>query len=97
MTPRVLRLTEPALADIQPRAFYLSRERGPDFATMWVEALIGWLERIAASGTQLGTEHPSETTFRTFGYKRQATILAEFLEDELRVIRVYFPGQDWAA
>lgn len=96
MTPRTLRLTERALEDVERRATYLSLERGTKFAELWIEALIGWLESIAETGVQLGTEHPTEATVRTFGYKRQATILAEFSTDELRIIRVYFPGQDWA-
>lgn len=95
MTPRALLLTERALSDIEQRAIYLSGERGYDFAMIWTDALISWLEKIAATGAQLGTEHPSEAAFRTFGYKKQATILAEFLETELRVLRIYFAGQDW--
>ena len=95
MTPRKLLLTERALSDLKQRATYLSAERGPDFAMTWSDALLAWLENVADTGAQLGTEHPSQAGFRTFGYKRQATILAEFLETELRVIRVYFAGQDW--
>lgn len=95
MTPRALRLSERALSDLQRRAIYLSGERGTDFAIVWSDALLAWLENIADIGAQLGTEHPFEPGFRTFGYKRQATILAEFLEAELRIIRIYFPGQDW--
>lgn len=95
MTSRSLLLTERALADIQRRTVYLSQERGTEFALVWSEAVITWLEKIAESGAQIGTEHPSGKGIRTFGYKRQATILAEFLEKELRIIRVYFPDQDW--
>lgn len=97
MTPKSLLLTEKALADIQRRTVYLSQERGTEFALVWSDAILTWLEKIAGSGVQIGTEHPSEKGVRTFGYKRQANILAEFLETELRIIRVYFPGQDWSA
>lgn len=97
MTPKSLLLTEKALADIQRRTVYLSQERGTEFALVWSDAILTWLEKVAGSGAQIGTEHPSEKGVRTFGYKRQATILAEFLETELRIIRMYFPGQDWSA
>ena len=96
MKPRKLLLTEPAVNDIERRAVYLSGERGVQFALLWSDSFIDWLEKIADSGAQYGTEHPFEKSFRTFGYKRQATILADFQEDELRVIRIYFAGQDWS-
>lgn len=96
MNSRKLFLTERALEDIERRAIYLTAERGIEFAVLWSEALIDWLEKIAVEGAQLGTEHPSDKTFRTFGYKRQATILADFQEAELRIVRVYFSGHDWS-
>jgi len=79
---RKLFLTERALEDIERRAVYLTTERGIEFAVLWSEALIDWLEKIAFQGT--------------FGYKRQATILADFHENELRIVRIYFAGQDWS-
>lgn len=75
---------------------YLASVRGATFALVWAEALLGWLEEIAETGVQLGTEHPTQKQFRTFAYKRQATILADFQERELRIVRVYFAGQDWS-
>ena len=95
MTPRKLLLTEQALDDIQRRALYLTAERGVQFALLWSDTLIDWLEHIASIGAQLGTEHPVEKSIRTFGYKRQATVLADFQVDEQRVVRIYFAGQDW--
>lgn len=97
MTPRKLKLTERAITDINRRAGYLAQERGTEFARVWIDALIDWLEKIAAGGAQIGTEHPTEKAFRTFGYKRQATVLAEFQYGEIRIIRVYFAGQDWTS
>lgn len=76
---------------------YLERSRGADFAGRWRDLLIAWLKRQAASGAQFGTAHPRHAGYRTFGYKRQATILAEFTEDALDVVRVSFAGQDWQA
>ncbi len=97
MTPRELKLTERTIGDIERRAHYLAHERGAEFARVWIGALIDWLEKIAEGGALLGTEHPTEKPFRTFGYKRQATVLAELQNDEIRVIRVYFAGQDWTS
>jgi len=97
VTPRELKLTERAIRDIERRAGFLSHERGEDFARVWIDALIDWLEGIARGGAQLGTEHPTNKAFRTFGYKRQATVLAEFEDDEVRVVRIYFAGQDWSS
>jgi hypothetical protein len=48
-------------------------------------------------GAQYGTTQPRRAKYRTFGYHRQATILAEFREDAMVVIRIRFPGQDWQA
>jgi hypothetical protein len=70
---------------------------GSDFAGQWRDLLIAWLERQAASGAQYGTAHPRHARYRTFGYKRQATILAEFTDQAMDVVRIYFPGQDWRA
>ncbi len=53
------------------------------------------MERIAENGAVIGTALPSEPTLRSFPYKKQATILAEFTDTELRIVRVYFAGQDW--
>ncbi len=97
MTPRILKLTERAIADIDRRAEYLAHQRGAEFARVWIDALIDWLDRIAEGGVQIGTQHPTEKAFRTFGYKRQATVLAEFQSGEVHVIRIYFSGQDWAS
>jgi len=43
---------------------------------LWSEALIGWLEKIATDGSQLGTEHSSDKTFRYFELNdRQPSLL----------------------
>jgi hypothetical protein len=47
--------------------------------------LFAWLGRQADHGAQIGTEHPRRPGYRTFGYRRQATILARF-ETEALVI-----------
>ena len=96
MTPRRLVLTEEALADLAARARLLRQLRGEAFARAWVDAFLEWLGRRAESGAQLGTAHPRRPGFRTFGYRRQATVLVEFAAEEMRVARVYFAGQDWS-
>ena len=70
---------------------------GAAFALAWVAALFDWLSRLAESGAQIGTAQSRHPGFRSFGYRRQATILAEFAGGELRVVRVYFAGQDWTS
>ena len=56
------------MEDIERRAIYLTTERGREFAVLWSEALLDWLEKIAVESAQLGTERPSQKTFRTFAY-----------------------------
>jgi plasmid stabilization system protein ParE len=90
---RTLVLRRTALQDIARHERHLRKLRGSDFARAWAEALIDWLEQQAALGAQLGTSHPR----RPFGYRRQATILAEFTEDAMDVVRVRFAGEDWQA
>lgn len=97
MTPNRLVLTPRAISDIDRRARVLKAERGAAFAVAWVEALFDWLTRLAEGGAQIGTTRPRHPGFRSFGYRRQATILAEFAGGELRVVRIYFAGQDWTA
>lgn len=96
MTPRRLLFDPRAVRDLERRARILRAERGRAFADAWTEALLAWLEKIAAGGAQIGTAHPVHAGFRTFGYKRQATILARFSDTDLRVVRIYIAGQDWA-
>ena len=93
--PRRLVLTDEAVDDIARRAETLRDARGTVFARDWSEALLDWLEKNADSGAQLGTEHAAAPEFRTFGYRRQATVLARFAPETLTVLRIYFPGQDW--
>jgi hypothetical protein len=38
---------------------------------------------------------PAYPRYRTFGYRRQATILAEFTDDTMDVVRIRFAGEDW--
>ncbi|WP_226583122.1 hypothetical protein [Acuticoccus sediminis] len=95
MKARRLVLTDEAIEDIARRGRVLAHARGRAFALDWSDAFLDWLEGCAARGAQLGTAHPVHTAFRTFGYRRQATVLAEFADDELRIVRVYFAGQDW--
>lgn len=95
MTPRRLTLTKAALADLAARDRTLCRARGEAFADAWAVSFLDWLRGRAESGAQIGTAHPRHPEFRTFGYRRQATVLVEFSPDELRVVRVYFAGQDW--
>jgi plasmid stabilization system protein ParE len=97
MRPRRLVLRPRAIRDIDRQAAYLEGVRGVAFAERWREDLITWLVRHAASGAQYGTAHPRLTRYRTFGYKRQATILAEFADGEMDVVRISFAGQDWQA
>ena len=97
MTPNRLVLTPRAISDIDRRARVLKAERGAAFALAWVAALFDWLSRLAESGAQIGSVQSRHPGFRSFGYRRQATILAEFAGGELRVVRVYFAGQDWTS
>ena len=95
MRGRSLILTDEAIEDIACRTRVLALARGRGFALDWSNTLLDWLKGCAEAGAQLGAEHLTHRPFRTFGYRRQATILAEFAEDELRVVRIYFAGQDW--
>jgi len=94
MTPRRLRWSRRAARDLAGRASLLSRERGIDFAEAYCGSLIAWLLRLAESGAQLGTAVGMDPALRVFGYRRQASILAHFTESEIRVVRIYFRGQD---
>jgi plasmid stabilization system protein ParE len=95
MTPRRLILREDALRDILRHESYLRALRGSAFAEAWSEGLLDWLESRAALGAQFGTDHPMHPGYRTFGYRRQATILAEFTDDAMDVVRIRFGGEDW--
>ena len=95
MNPRFLRLSERALRDLDSRAAVLLRERGPEFAKQYCDLLLVWLEQAAFSGAQLGTQVGEQKHLRAFGYRRQATVLADFTEDQMRIVRIYFRGQDW--
>ncbi|HVL21292.1 MAG TPA: hypothetical protein VM422_09985 [Amaricoccus sp.] len=95
ITPRKLVLRRGALADIVRREAYLAKVGSPAFAEAWTETLLAWLERQAALGAQVGTAHPRFPAYRTFGYRRQATILAEFTDTTLDVVRIRFAGEDW--
>lgn len=96
MTPRRLLLDDQAAWDIAARARVLRRERGEAFANACIDRLLDWLDALADGGAVFGTAHPEDPSLRVFGYRRQASILAEFVPGELRVIRVYFRGQDWS-
>jgi plasmid stabilization system protein ParE len=95
MNPRKLILRDGALRDLARHEHHLGAVRGTAFAEAWSEALLDWLEYRAALGAQFGTEHPIHPGYRTFGYRRQATILAEFTDGAMDVIRIRFSGEDW--
>jgi hypothetical protein len=95
MKSRRLILRAAALHDLARHEAHLREVRGARFAAAWTDALIGWLEHRADLGAQFGTSHPAHPRYRTFGYRRQATILAEFTDDTLDVVRVRFAGEDW--
>ncbi|CAN5698174.1 hypothetical protein BH23PSE1_BH23PSE1_07870 [soil metagenome] len=84
-----------ARRDIARAAKRLRDARGHAFAERWTIDLRDWLLRRAAHGAVLGTGHPTRPGFRTFGYKRHATVLAAYTEDALIVVRLYMRGQDW--
>lgn len=94
-TARRLRIRRVALDDLLARERVLARERGVAFARAWSDELLAWLERLAETGAQLGTAHDERPGMRTFGYRRQVTVLARFTDEELQVARLYFRGQDW--
>jgi plasmid stabilization system protein ParE len=79
------------------RERYLAKLRGRAFAQASVDALLARLEKLADHGAQLGTAAGDDPAVRSFGYARQATIVARFSPGELRVLRVFFKGQDWAS
>lgn len=95
MRSRRLVLRETALRDVMRHEERLAALRGDAFADAWTETLLQWLERLAGLGAQYGTAHPRHPGYRTFGYRRQATILAEFSDDAMDVVRVRFAGEDW--
>lgn len=96
MKVRRLVVLPSARADISRHAKRLRRERGEAFAAAWTIELFAWLARQAGHGAQIGTEHPRRPGYRTFGYRRQATILARFETDALVIARVYPRGRDWS-
>jgi hypothetical protein len=96
VTPRRLLIDDQAARDIAARARILRQERGAAFADAWIDTLLTWLDTLAEGGSVLGTAHPEDPSLRVFGYRRQACILAEFVPEELRVIRAYVRGQDWS-
>jgi hypothetical protein len=57
-------------------------------------SLLHWLEKRADFGAHFGTAHPKYPGYQTFGYRRQATILAEFSDEARDVVRVRFAGED---
>lgn len=93
--PRALRFRRAALDDLLARERVLARERGAAFGAAWTDALVDWLAKLAESGAEIGTAHDARPGMRTFGYRRQATVLARFTTSELQVVRLYFRGQDW--
>jgi plasmid stabilization system protein ParE len=95
MNPRRLILRDSALRDLARHEGHLSAVRGVAFAEAWSEALLDWLENRASLGARFGTAHPRHAGYRTFGYRRQATILAEFTDDAMDVVRIRFAGEDW--
>lgn len=97
MTPRRLKLSPRAVRDLSTRTQILKRERGRAFAEAYAASLIDWLKKIAGAGAQLGTAVGDKPDLRAFGYRRQAAILAAFTPEELRIVRIYFRGQDWKA
>lgn len=97
MTRRALRFSPRAASDLKNRARILKQERGKAFAEAYAEAFIGWLSAIAESGAKLGSTVGDDASLRRFGYRRQATVLADFADTEMRIVRVYFRGQDWTA
>lgn len=96
MIERRLVVLPSARADIARYARTLRQQRGAAFAAAWTIEIFAWLGRQAAHGAQIGTEHPRRPGYRTFGYRRQATILARFESDLLVVARLYPRGRDWA-
>lgn len=78
MIPRRLILRDGALRDLARHERHLGAVRGIAFAEAWSETLLDWLEHRAVLGAQFGTAHPRHPGYRTFGYRRQATILAEW-------------------
>jgi plasmid stabilization system protein ParE len=96
MKARKLILRAAALRDLARHEARLRELRGAAFASSWTESLLVWLEHRAALGAQFGTAHPKHPRYRTFGYRRQASILAEFTEDAMDVVRVRFAGEDWS-
>lgn len=95
MKGRALRVRRAALEDLLERERGLAHARGVAFARQATDELLNWLEKIAAMGVQLGTEHGVREGMRTFGYRRQATILVRYTRSEMQVVRIYVRGQDW--
>lgn len=97
MKPRTLVLTADALRDLDRQSAYLQRVRDLDYALAWRRTFLRWLKRQAELGAQFGTEHPVHRAYRTFGYRGQLTILAEFTDGTMEVARIRFAGEDWQA
>jgi plasmid stabilization system protein ParE len=96
LTPRRLVIVRSAQRDLRRRQKYLAQVRSPAFAQAATDALLAWLEKLAREGAQLGTALVDDPSVRSFGYDRQATIVARFTSGEFRVLRVFFTGQDWS-
>jgi len=71
-----------------------ARERGAAFARAWADGLPALLAGLARTGARIGTAHAERPGMRTFGYRRQFTVLARLTAGELQIVRLYFRGQD---
>ncbi|MDJ0824949.1 MAG: hypothetical protein QNJ16_05540 [Rhodobacter sp.] len=96
MEPKGLILFRAALADLGRRQDYLSGIRGQEFAETWKNDLLEWVLDLAETGAVYGTRHPKRGHLRTVNFRKTATLLVDFTETELRVVRIYFPGQGWS-
>ncbi len=97
MTPYRLVFSKAARAGITNRTQFLIDQRGADFGAKWSETILSWLENLASGGAIIGTRHPTRIGFRTFAFRSEATLLVEYTPTEMRIVRVYFAGQDWLA
>jgi plasmid stabilization system protein ParE len=95
LTRRRLIITVRAARDIRRRETYLGQVRSEDVAQAATDALLTKLEKLARAGAQLGTTLGDDPAVRSFGYAKQATIIARFTPGEIRVLRVFFTGKDW--
>ncbi|ODT84532.1 type II toxin-antitoxin system RelE/ParE family toxin [Phenylobacterium sp. SCN 70-31] len=86
-----------AEADLAALYDLIAARASPDIALRFVEQTQDWIEGFDVAAERGARRDDLRPGLRITGFRRRITLAFAVVSDEVRILRIFYAGQDWSA